>query len=438
MVVERVPIDSIRPMEPRVREHSRQQIRAAERSTDRYGQLLPIPISERGEILDLEMIWIVLKNAGATHIDVVVIRNKTPAELKGIRLMLNRLAQEASWNDKGLREVFQELLTVDFDLDDTGFAPPEIELRLNLDLPEANVEENGPDIPPLEECAVTSRGMIWDMDGNRVGCGDGTDTAFVSGVLSGRLADAVFTDPPWNIPVDGFISGNGRHRHREFVQGAGEMSDDTFFAFLCALLEVLRVSSKPSALVFCCIDWRHLTEMNVAARRCGMALYNICVWTKTNGGMGGIYRNAHEMIPVYLAGDQQPLNNVKFDRYGRTRTDVWSYAGVNSFGRHRETLLSSHSITKPVALVSDALRDATKRGDVVLDTFLGFGTTLMAAQKTGRICCGTELDPRYVDLIVRRWQRATGLDAIRTDTGESFNAGAQRLLTSRPGANNAG
>jgi DNA modification methylase len=436
MVVQRVPIDSVRPMEPSVRTHSKKQDRGALRSFENYGQLLPLPTSETGEILDLQMMWTAMKAAGATHVDVVVIKHKTPAELKAIRLMLNRLAQDASWNDEGLRKVFQELLTVDFDLDLTGFSPPEIDFRLSADLPGGNVEENGSDIPPLGKNAVTARGMIWQLGRNRVGCGDATDAPFVATVLDGAKASAAFTDPPWNIPVDGFISGKGKHRHREFVQGVGELSEDEFFAFLCRLLSVLQASCKPSALVYCCIDWRSITALNVAARHCGMALYNIAVWTKTNGGMGGIYRNAHEMIPIYAAGNEPPLNNVELGRHGRNRTNVWSYPGMNSFGRDRDALLGSHPTAKPVVLVADALRDVTKRGDVVIDTFLGSGTTLMAAQETGRICCGTELDPLYVDLIVRRWQTATGQDAVNADTGETFSAVSQKLLPGPAGSAN--
>lgn len=205
------------------------------------------------------------------------------------------------------------------------------------------------------------------------------------------------------------------------------------FSFLQRTLDVLRTSSKPAALIYTCIDWRHITEMNVAARMCGLSLYNLCVWTKSNGGMGGIYRNAHELIPVYTTGAERPMNNVELGRHGRNRTNVWSYPGMSSFGKDRDALLGSHPTVKPVAMIADALRDVTKRGGLVLDTFLGSGSTLMAAQETGRVCCGVELDPLYVDVIVRRWQKATGRDAVAVDTGESFNDTAHhRQLTAPP------
>jgi hypothetical protein len=187
--------------------------------------------------------------------------------------------------------------------------------------------------------------------------------------------------------------------------------------------------------VYACIDWRHVMEMTVAGRACDMPLYTICVWTKTNGGMGGIYRNAHEFVCVFRAGADQPLDNVELGRHGRNRTTVWSYPGMSSFGKERDQLLGSHPTVKPVAMIADVLRDVTKRGQVVLDTFLGSGSTLMAAQETGRICCGVELDPLYVDVTIRRWQNATGRDAVLVDTGEAFNDVAQRLLAAPSEAN---
>lgn len=433
LVVESVPIASLRPVAPAIRTHSKKQRGKLRRLLEAYGQVSPVLVGPDYSIVDHQLVWEELKALGHSMINVIVIADRSPSELLALRLALNRSALDGGWNSQELRTALEQLVRVDFELDLTGFDAPEIDSYLNLDLPGANVEENGSDIPAVEQTAITTLGTIWKLGRHRVGCGDATDGDFVTRVLNGQVAAVAFTDPPWNIPVQGFISGKGKHRHREFVQGTGELSDDAFFGFLCDLLAVLKQSCSRSALLYVCIDWRHITEMNVAARRCGMPLYNMCVWTKTNGGMGGIYRNAHELIPVYLAGDQPPLNNVELGRHGRNRTNVWQYAGMNAFGKDRDAILGSHPTAKPVVLVADALRDVTKRGDVVIDTFLGSGTTLMAAQETGRICCGTELDPLYVDVIVRRWQAATGLEAVRADTGETFNATTQRLLATPPG-----
>ena len=428
LTVERVAIDSLTAVDPPVRRHPKKQLAKLSRSLARFGQVTPILVTPGGEIIDLELVWRALKANGATHVDVVVVAGKSPEEIKALRLVLNRTALDAVWDDENLQVVLKDLLDQNFDLDLTGFDAPEIDHYLNLDLPQANVEENGSDIPPVGVHAVSSLGAIWNLGKHCVGCGSATDPAFVSRVLDGRVASACFVDPPYNIKVDGFITGKGRQRHREFVQGAGEMSTDEYFGLLRDSLLVLKNSCTPKGLVYACIDWRHVMEMTVAGRACDMPLYTICVWTKTNGGMGGIYRNAHELVCVFRAGAETPLDNVELGRHGRNRTNVWSYPGMSSFGKERAELLGSHPTVKPVTMIADVLRDVTTRGDVVLDTFLGSGSTLMAAHETGRICCGVELDPLYVDVAIRRWQNAMGRDAVLTETGEPFNDVAQRLL----------
>jgi DNA modification methylase len=437
LTVERVAINSLRPIEPSVRRHPKKQLAKVRRSLEVFGQVTPILVGSNWEIIDHELVWQALKTIGATHVDVIVVTDKSPVEIKALRLVLNRTALDAVWDNENLRVILQDLLDLNFDLDLTGFDAPEIDHYLNLDVPQANVEENGSDIPPIETMAISAPGMMWKLGDHRVGCGSATDLAFVSRVLAGRTANVCFVDPPYNIKVDGFITGKGQHRHREFVQGAGELSTDEYFALLRDSLLVLKTCCVPTALVYACIDWRHVMEMTVAGRDCGMPLYTICVWTKTNGGMGGIYRNQHELVCVFRAGLETPPDNVELGRHGRNRTNVWSYPGMSSFGKQRDELLGSHPTVKPVAMIADALRDVTTRGDVVLDTFLGSGSTLMAAQETGRICCGVELDPLYVDVAVRRWQNATGRDAVLVETGEPFNDVAQRLLAAPKGPNDA-
>jgi len=435
MSVQRVPTDALRPAPTPVRRHPRKQLAKVRKSLEVFGQVTPILVSPDWEIIDHELVWQALKEIGATQVDVIVVADKSPSELKALRLVLNRTALDARWDEQNLRSILEQLVEVDFDLDLTGFDTPEIDHYLNLDAPQANVEENGSDIPLVEATAISTSGMIWALGDHRVGCGSATNLAFVSRLLNGKTANVCFVDPPYNIPVDGFITGKGRHRHREFVQGAGELSTDEYFTLLRDSLLVLKECCVPTALVYACIDWRHVMEMTVAGRACDMPLYTICVWTKTNGGMGGIYRNAHELVCVFRAGTETPLDNVELGRHGRNRTNVWSYPGMSSFGKERDQLLGSHPTVKPVAMIADVFRDVTRRGDIVLDTFLGSGSTLMAAQETGRICCGVELDPLYVDVTIRRWQNATGRDAVLVDTGEAFNDVAQRLLAAPSEAN---
>jgi len=237
-----------------------------------------------------------------------------------------------------------------------------------------------------------------------------------------------FVDPPYNVPIAGFVSGKGRVQHREFVQGAGELSPDQFTTFLAESLSVLKQSATDAALIYACMDWRHIYELLAAGRQCAIDLLNICVWAKTNAGMGSLYRSQHELICVFEAGPTA-INNVELGRHGRNRSNLWTYRGLNSFGADRDDLLASHPTVKPVLMIADAIRDVTRRGDAVLDTFMGSGSTLMAAEETGRVGIGIDLDPLYVDVAIRRWQARTRRDALHAETGEPFDDRAKRATS---------
>jgi DNA modification methylase len=433
LVVQRVPIVCLQPLGPPVRRHPEKQAAKLRKSLAIFGQVVPILATPEFKIIDHELVWRAMKANGATHVDVIVVADKSPAEIKALRLMLNRSAIDAVWDDENLRSVLQDLTAFDFDLELTGFDPPEIDCHLSLDLPQGDVEENATDIPPLEIRSVSSRGVIWAAGNHRIGCGDARDRDFVSHVLDGRRAHVIFIDPPHANPVDGF-GGKGRDNERnEFTTAAG--ASKQFFAFFRDSLDVAKICSAPTALVYACIDWRRIMEMTVAGRACEMPLFQIITWLKSNARPNGIYRNASEFIAVFRSGKNDPLDNVELGRRGRNRTNVWNYPSVGTFGKRRNYPLAPHPTIKPVAMIADILRDVTKRGEVLLDTFLGSGTSLIAAHDTGRVCCGVELDPLYVDVAIRRWQNITGREATNIHTGETFNvSAAQRLLDSPPGA----
>jgi DNA modification methylase len=241
-------------------------------------------------------------------------------------------------------------------------------------------------------------------------------------LLAGAKAGMVFTDPPYNLKIDGHVSGLGKTRHREFAMASGEMDEAQFKRFLSQALEQLARNSKEGALLFCCMDWRHISEMVAAGRASHCKLINVCVWVKNNGGMGSFYRSQHEFVFVFKTGSASHRNNVQLGCHGRNRTNVWMYGGANDFGRGagEGDLLALHPTPKPVAMVADAILDCTERGDIVLDGFLGSGSTLIAAQRTGRCCYGIEIDPVYVDAVVRRWQTMTGQPATCAPTGKIF------------------
>jgi DNA modification methylase len=421
-----VGIDEIRPYENQVRSRTRKSLKKLARSIDRFGQIVPVVVDQQYEVVDGHSVLEALKALGRRDVWVVIVAGRSDAEIRALRLALNRLPEDAAWRDDALRREFQVLMEVGFDLDLSGFAPVEIDHVVEVDVPKLNRLEDD-DIPALLPYTVTTRGDVWICGEHRLGCGDAKDAAFIDRLLLGTRADACIIDPPFNLSVRGFISGKGAQSHREFVEASGEMSGAEFENFLTAALRVLATVSKPSALLFVFIDWRHVLELLIAGRRCGLTLGNICVWAKTNAGMGGnLYRSQHEFVALFKAGTDPNLNNVELGRHGRNRSNLWTYRGMSSFGNERDATLALHPTSKPVLMIADAIRDCTKRGDVVVDTFLGSGSALMAAEETARVFVGSDLDPAYVDVAVRRWQANMRRDAINEATGETFDETADR------------
>jgi DNA modification methylase len=313
---------------------------------------------------------------------------------------------------------------VDLTLDITGFEPPEID-GLMGDLVDRE-EDPADQLPKLSEPAVSQRGDFWLLGRHRLLCGNATDPADVETLMGEERAAMVFTDPPYNRRARS-IQGRGRIKHQNFIVGAGEMSEEEFTTFLSCALGFAANHSLPGSLHYVCIDWRHIGEMLAAGREVYTELKNIVVWNKTNAGQGSFYRSQHEFIFVFRSGDAPNLNNVELGRHGRNRSNVWTYPGTNTFRAGRMTDLSAHPTVKPVALVADAMKDCTRRGDIVLDPFLGSGTTVLAAERVGRRGYGLELDPLYADAVIRRWQRESKCDAILKATGQTFDeVAAQR------------
>ncbi|MBV9066033.1 MAG: site-specific DNA-methyltransferase, partial [Methylobacteriaceae bacterium] len=257
-------------------------------------------------------------------------------------------------------------------------------------------------------------------------CGDSCLPETYQRLLDSEKADLVFTDPPYNVPIEGHVSGNGKTTHREFAMASGEMSQREFADFLEITLGAAVNASRDGALHYVCMDWRHLYEMISCGRAVYGSLINMCVWNKTNGGMGSFYRSQHELVFVFKVGTQAHTNTVELGRHGRNRTNVWDYAGANAFGPERQSSLAVHPTVKPVALIADAIKDATRRGELVLDPFCGSGSTIIAAEKTGRRGRGVEIDPQYVDVIIRRWQQCTGKEALLVGDAGSFEDVAEQ------------
>jgi len=342
----------------------------------------------------------------------------------------NKLAEQAGWDRELLAIELQGLIELDVDIELTGFEMAEVDLILE-EAREANGAATGPEDQAPEPSpgpAVSQIGDLWRLGPHYLLCGDARDSAAYDQLLAGARAEFVFTDPPYNVAIEGHVCGLGRIRHRDFAMGCGEMSEAEFTSFLQTVFALLAENTINGSIHQVCIDWRHMSEMLGAGRAVYSELKNLCVWNKSNAGMGSFYRSKHELVFVWKSGTAAHINNFELGQHGRHRTNIWDYPGANITRAGRLEELAMHPTVKPVALVADALKDCSRVGGLVLDPFCGSGTILIAAERTGRKARALEIDPQYVDVAVRRWQAYTSRSAVLAASGESFETIADRRL----------
>lgn len=420
--IEYLPINNLRPRDRNARTHSKRQVRQIQRSIHEYGFVNPILADDDNYIVAGHGRWQAAKAAKLETVPVVRLSHLSETQKRAYVIADNRLAEKAGWDPEILAIEFQGLIELGFDIELTGFEIAEVDLILE-DADDAERRANTPDdlVPePLPEPPVSQSGDLWIMGPHRSLCGDARSQYAYDKLLGGSKADMVITDPPYNVRVVGHVSGLGKIRHTEFAMASGEMKPDEFADFLEAALRLAARASRDGALHYVFMDWRHIEELMRAAKTAYSQFLNLCIWNKTNGVMGSLYRSKHELVFVYKVGDAPHVNNVDLGRHGRYRTNVWDYAGVNTFRTGRLDELAMHPTVKPVALVADAIKDVSRRSDIILDPFAGSGTMIIAAETTGRRGYAMEIDPKYVDVIVRRWQLLTGKDAILELTGATF------------------
>lgn len=428
MEIQRVPIAQLKPYPETLRIHNRKKRRKLASLLQRFGQALPVLIDEAYQIIDGHAVVDALKELGSEDVAVIIVRNRTPAEIRALRVAVNRIVEDVAWDQGKLRTEFRELLELGFDLELTGFDAIEIDMTLDIEQPAAGIVEEvlAEDMEPMGEAKVVVNGDVWRLGNHVIACSDAQDAELLCRLMGERKATVVFTDPPYNLKIRGHVSGKGKIVHREFAMASGEMSKEEFKSFQLRFLVALLPSLVNGAILFVCMDWRHLREILDAGDQADLELKNVCVWAKSNAGMGTFYRSQHEFVFVFKHGDAPHQNNFELGQRGRSRSNVWFYRGVNTFGKDRMELLGAHPTVKPVALVADALRDVSRRGEIVIDPFLGSGSTLLAAEQIGRVCIGIEIDPAYVEVAIRRWQKQTGRDAVCAATGETFHAALER------------
>ena len=342
----------------------------------------------------------------------------------------NKLALNAGWDPEILAIEFQDLAVLDlsFDLEITGFETAEIDLL--VDGPAKMHDDGLNKVPALETEAVTRRGDVWHLGAHKLSCADARNPSSWLEIMEKERARVVFADPPYNVPIDGHVGGLGSIKPREFAMACGEMSEAQFTHFLHTIFLNVAGVSLNGAINFICMDWRHIGETLAAAKTVYSEFKNLCVWNKDNGGMGSFYRSKHELVFVFKVGTAPHLNAIELGRSGRYRTNVWDYRGASTFRRGRLEDLSMHPTVKPVALVIDAIKDCSRRGEIVLDPFSGSGTTIIAAEKSQRRARAIEIDPLYVDVAIRRWEKLTDSRAIHAMNGNTFTEVAEERLSS--------
>jgi DNA modification methylase len=413
----------LNPKNPRL--HSDKQIRQLANSIKTFGFNVPVLVDAHLQVIAGHGRVRACKLLEITEVPTIRLEHLSEQQKRAFLIADNRLAENADWDYQLLGEQLRILseAELDFTLETTGFEMGEIDLIIEDLLPATSGQDDPADfLPALPSTPVSRLGDLWKLGKHRVLCGNALCSKDYALLMNDHKANVIFTDPPYNVRIAGHASGNGRISHREFVMASGELSESEFTTFLTDALTLLAEHSLEGSLHYICIDWRHLEELLVGGRAAYSELKNMCVWAKNNAGMGSFYRSQHELVFVFQNGTSSYRNNVQLGRFGRSRSNVWHYPGANSFARAtgEGDLLALHPTVKPVALIADAIMDCSARGDLVLDSFLGSGTTVIAAERTGRICYGMELDPCYVDTVLRRWQRFTGLQAVHQNSGQTF------------------
>jgi DNA modification methylase len=420
LTIETVSTDTLVPDPRNARRHPAKQIAKLASSIRAHGFCNPIIIDENNQLIAGHGRLEAVKVLGLTSVPCIRLTHLSAAQKTALALADNKLGDLSDFDGKKLKALLLDLTGADFNVELTGFDTAEVDFCIDGAGDEAGEAADAVDAPDDSRPAVSRTGDLWVLGDHHLHCGDALDAASYDRLLGESRAAMTFTDPPYNVPIKGHVSGLGRKTHREFAMASGEMSEAKFSSFLTASMTLMAAYSLDGAIHFLCMDWRHGAALQGAAEGIFSELKNICVWNKTNAGMGSFYRSQHEFIYVFKKGTAPHQNNIQLGKYGRHRSNVWTYPGATAFGGTRGGDLALHPTVKPVALVADAIRDCSKRGAIILDPFAGSGTTILAAERTGRRAAAIEIDPLYVDTAIRRWQTLTGKAAVLVGDGRSF------------------
>jgi DNA modification methylase len=416
-----LPLNLIVPDPSNARKHSRAQIRALSKSIAEFGFTAPLLVDKNRVIRAGHARFEAATLLGLTEVPVIFLDHLTELQAKAYAIADNALHDRSTWDDRKLAVQLKELSESDtnLDLEAIGFELPELDVRIqSLSVLEA--VDRADEFNASKGAAFSMPGDIWQLGPHRLLCGNALEVDSFVVLMGDEKAAAIITDAPYNQRVDGHVSGKGRIKHREFAMASGELPPEEFAAFLAKSLKLMCDHAAAGAVAYCFMDWKHAGEMIAAGQSAGCDYIGLCVWIKHNGGMGSFYRSRHELIFVFRNGSQPHQNNIQLGKFGRNRQNAWFYPGVGGFrSKDAEDVLALHPTPKPIAMIADAILDSTTRGDIVLDPFLGSGTTLLAAERTGRRCYGIEIDPIYCDTIIARWEQMSGQQALNAQ-GQTF------------------
>jgi len=417
-----LPIDALRFPSRKVRATDEAHVQEIARAIASLGFCAPILIGKDNVVLDGQSRIEATRRLGFVQIPCIRVEHLTQNEQRLLSLAVNRLGEKGRWDLGELKIEFEELILAEAPIEITGFALDEIDQIVLGDEPSAI--ETGPLAPAVGATAVARSGDVFRLGRHKLVCGDATDARVWRRLMeSDERAQALLSDEPYNVKINGHVSGSG---HREFAMASGEMTDVEFTAFNDGWVGCVLPWLCDGAVFGTFIDWRGYPTVHAAAVKAGLVPLNLIVWGKTNAGMGSLYRSQHELLPLFKKGVAPHVNNVELGKRGRWRSNLWTYPGASSLGSDARRGLQDHPTVKPVTMLEDAMLDLTNRDDLILDPFLGSGSTLIACEKTGRVCRGLELDPLYADVIVRRFEAATGVSVVLEETGERFEDVAAR------------
>lgn len=406
--------------------YNEKHIAKAARFVAHFGVPVPLLVNGANQIVHGNLLWLAAKEVGLATVPVLQIDKLSAEEIELLRIGLNKLSDLKDWDRKALGEIFHDLSLkgLDISLDVSGFELPEIDILIHdASLGGEGDGKNADAIPEPADLPVSKPGDLWKLGEHRLLCGNALQHDSYQQLMGERQAVLVFTDPPYNVRINGHVTRDSAIRRREFAMASGEMNESEFISFLTRVFRLLTFFSKDGSIHYVCMDWAHLFELLSAGKLTYSELKNLCIWNKNTGGMGSLYRSQHELVAVFKHGAAPHINNIELGKHGRYRTNVWNYPSANSFGRRglEGDLFALHPTVKPVGLIMDALLDCSHRGGLVLDPFMGSGSSLIAAERTGRICYGIEIDPAYIDSAIRRWQNWTHKQAVLAETGQTFD-----------------